>query len=60
MSKGKNWGGARPGAGRKAPEGSRVSVSLRVLPEIRDKVKWLKEQGVDVRSLIEDYIRELL
>ena len=55
-------GGARPGAGRKclAPEARRVPVCFSVSPEARRKLQELRQKGVAVNELVEDYIQVLI
>lgn len=49
-------GGKREGAGRKAPEGRRVTMSVRVLPETREKLERLsgeRQIGKYIDHLVE-------
>ena len=54
-------GGFRPGAGRKglAPEARRGPVCFSVSPEARRKLQELRQKGVAVNDIIEDYIEVL-
>lgn len=52
------WGGARPGAGRKAKGDKRVVLSCRVTPQTRDKVLAIAgEMGVGVGNVL-DFVLE--
>jgi Ribbon-helix-helix protein, copG family len=54
------WGGKRPGAGRKAPEGKLELLSVRVTANTLRKLQAeAKRRGVSLREVIEDYARQL-
>ena len=59
MSKATNWGGARPNAGRKAPDGAKVTATFRISRQARERLRELKAQGVATSKLIEDFILSL-
>ena len=46
-------GGARPGAGRKAPDGKRVTYTCRIKPETRDTIREMKATGVSIGDLLD-------
>ena len=46
-------GGARPGAGRKAPDGKRVTYTCRVKPETRDTIREMKAEGSSLGRIID-------
>ena len=46
-------GGARVGAGRKAPDGKRVTVTARVLPETKETLREMKDEGCSLGRIIE-------
>ena len=46
-------GGARPNAGRKAPDGKRVTVTARVLPETKATLQDMKAQGISLGRIID-------
>jgi len=46
-------GGARPGAGRKAPDGKRVTVSARVLPRTKEILAEMKAEGSSLGRIID-------
>ena len=51
---GVNWGGSRPGAGRKAKGDKRVVLSCRVAPATRTKLQGIaKETGEGIGSVID-------
>lgn len=53
-------GGARKGAGRKAPDGARVSITARVSPQTAEALRRLKgEQSLGrlIDKIVEHYIR---
>lgn len=54
-------GGARPGSGRKAiePGVKRVTVTVRVAPETRQKLDRLKEGGHEIGRLIDQAVRDI-
>lgn len=57
----KTWGGARPGAGRKAidPEEKRVQMVITIDRETRDKLKAMaKEMHIRVGRLIDSLVDE--
>jgi len=55
-------GGARPGAGRKAPDGRRVTITARVLPKTKEILKRMRAEGKSIGRMLdciaEDYERE--
>lgn len=48
-----SWGGARPNSGRKAVEGKRVTVTARVLPETKETLRKMKDEGIGIGVLID-------
>ena len=46
-------GGARPGAGRKAVNGKRVTVTARVLPSTREILREMKAEGSSLGRIID-------
>lgn len=57
----KQWGGARPGAGRRPadPEDKRVQMVITIDRDTRDKLKArAKEQHVRVGRLIDEWVNE--
>jgi len=46
-------GGARPGAGRKAPDGRRVTYTVRVKPATREIIREMRAAGVSIGDLID-------
>jgi hypothetical protein len=59
MMKDNTWGGARPGAGRKAtdPEEKRVQMVITIDRETRDRLKAMaKEQHVRPGRLIDEWV----
>ena len=59
MSNETNWGGARPNAGRKAPNGPKVTATFRISRQARERLRDLKATGVPTSKLIEDYIMSI-
>lgn len=59
MTKTDNWGGARPGAGRKPKKVEKVTVSFRLPTETKEKIQWLRDSGVDVTTELCKLIRRL-
>ena len=57
----KNWGGARPGSGRKAdPEGKRVQMVVTVDRKTRDTLKRVAEdRGIRVGRLLDQVAKDL-
>lgn len=51
-------GGARPGAGR--PGEGRITMTVRVLPETKERARKLKERGVRIGRLIDAALYEAL
>lgn len=51
-------GGRREGAGRKASHSKRVTVTVRVLPETRERIAELKKDGVLIGKLVDDAVAE--
>ena len=49
-------GGARKGAGRKAPGGVKVAITTRILPESHEKLQTLREQGFSIAEALEKLI----
>jgi len=47
-------GGARPGAGRKAPDGRRVTVTARVLPETKETLLQMRAAGIGIGRLLDN------
>lgn len=54
-------GGKRQGAGRKPidPKEKKVQVSVSVTPKTKEMIKQLRETGLDVNKLFEEYILEI-
>lgn len=53
-------GGRRPNSGRKAEGGEpKVTVTFRVTPAAKERMKGLKDKGVLIGKLINDYILTL-
>ena len=54
-------GGKRKGAGRKPidPKEKKVQVSVSVTPKTKEMIKQLRETGLDVNKLFEEYILEI-
>ena len=54
-------GGRREGAGRKPidPKEKKVQVSVSVTPKTKEMIKQLRETGLDVNKLFEEYILEI-
>lgn len=46
-------GGARPGAGRKAEGGKRVTYTCRVLPSTRDTLREMKGAGIRIGVILD-------
>lgn len=46
-------GGARPGAGRKAPRGKRVTVTARVLPETKETIREMRAAGISIGDVLD-------
>lgn len=46
-------GGARPGAGRKAIDGKRVTYTVRVKPATLEIIREMKAEGVSIGDLID-------
>lgn len=46
-------GGARPGAGRKAVDGKRVTVTARVKPLTREILREMRAAGVSIGELLD-------
>lgn len=59
MSNETKRGGARPNAGRKAPNGPKVTATFRISQQARQKLRDLKAQGIPTSKLIEDYINTI-
>lgn len=54
-----NWGGARPGSGRKPVDDKRVQMVITIDRETRDTLKArAKEQHVRVGRLIDEWVNE--
>lgn len=51
-------GGARPGAGRPRSKEGRITMTVRVLPETRKRVAWLKARGVRIGRLFDSAVYE--
>lgn len=53
----KTWGGARPGAGRKAVSDKRVQMTITIDRETRDRLKAMaKQQHVRVGRLVDEWV----
>ena len=46
-------GGARPGAGRKAVGGAKVTYTVRVTPATREVLRAMKEAGISIGRIVE-------
>ena len=46
-------GGARPGAGRKAVNGKRVTYTCRIKPETREILREMRAAGVSIGDLLD-------
>ena len=46
-------GGARPGAGRKAVNGAKVTYTVRVTPRTRETLREMKAEGVSISRIVE-------
>ena len=46
-------GGARPGAGRKAVDGAKVTYTVRVTPATREVLRSMKASGISISLLLE-------
>ena len=58
----KNWGGARPGAGRKSKSGSpkTQTIGIRIRPELKDRLfQVAKERGISASDLVSELIETI-
>ena len=46
-------GGARPGAGRKAVGGTKVTSTVRVTPATREALRAMKAAGISISRIVE-------
>lgn len=46
-------GGARPGAGRKAVGGAKVTYTVRVTPRTREILREMKDEGISISRVVE-------
>lgn len=53
------WGGHREGAGRKAPNGAKVTATFRISRESKARLSELREQGVNTSALIDNFIKNI-
>lgn len=59
MGKKDKRGGARPGSGRKAPDGVRLAVTISLTPEVKNHLDELCESLGKSKSLVvEELIKE--
>ena len=55
-----NWGGSRPGAGRKATGPAKTAtITLRVTPETKEGLKqWAREEGKPIHLLLAEILEQ--
>lgn len=56
MTEEKKRGGARPGSGRKNTGVKKVTISFRVSEDVRDRIQFLRAEGIDVNHKLEEII----
>ena len=59
MNKTSNRGGRREGSGRRPAEAARVNLTVRVTPETKFKIKYLRRSGFKIGELVDEAVAGL-
>lgn len=59
MNKTENRGGRRDGSGRRPTEAARVNLTVRVAPETKLKINYLRRAGFKIGELVDESVAGL-